>query len=115
MKTAVLAAVVTAVILFLAFFKVDVTLIRKSAVEKRAEELTHSEKVDAVAKFVDRKNAAYLWAESAMTADCYRQATAESVVPNAQVLDDCQSAIHRKSFAPPFLSVKVAPRFERSR
>jgi hypothetical protein len=113
MKTAALAAM--AVILFLGLFRVEVTAVRKSAVEKRAEALNDSETVEAMGKFVGRKDAAYLWAESTMTADCYRQATAESIVPDAHVLADCESAIHDRALEFPFFSVQVASRFKRSR
>lgn len=113
MKTVALMTI--AAILFFGLFRVEVGVVRKSDVERRAEELTDSETVDAVSKFVGRKNAAYLWAESTMIADCYREATAQSVIPNPTVLADCENAIHEKAPAFPFLSVEVAPRFEVAR
>jgi hypothetical protein len=113
MKT--IALMTIAAVLFFGLFRVEVAIIRKSGVERRAEELTESETVDAVSKFVGRKNAAYLWAESTMIADCYRQATAQSVIPDPTALADCESAIHKKELEFPFLSVEVAPRFEVAR
>ncbi len=113
MKTVALMAI--AAILFFGLFRVEVTVVRKSDVERRAEELTENETVDAVSKFVGRRNAAYLWAESTMIADCYRGATVQSVIPDPTVLADCESAIHEKTLEFPFLSVEVAPRFEVAR
>lgn len=113
MKTALLVAM--AAILFIGLFRVEITAVRKSPVEKRAEALTDSESVEAMSKFVGRDNAAYLWAESTMTRDCYRQASAGSIVPDAQALADCEGAIHERALEFPYLSIKVSSRLERSR
>jgi hypothetical protein len=112
-KTALL--LVMAAILFLGLFRVEITAVKKSPVEKRAEALTDSESVEAMSKFVARDNAAYFWAESEMTSDCYRQATAGSIVPDAQILADCEGAIHERAPEFPYLSIKVSSRLERSR
>jgi hypothetical protein len=114
MKTVVLAII--AVIVFLGLFRVDVSLLRKSAVDKRAEALSDNELVSAVSNFIGRDDPAYLWAEMTMLADCYRQADVDrSGRARSEDLDACKRAMYEARLEYPFLSIEVTSRLDGAR